>query len=302
MIYQSKDNPNAHLTVKERTSASLPAKALWERKLISGRVLDFGCGLGIDIEYLKGKGFDIFGYDPYYLPDIPEGKFDTIICNYVLNVLLPEEQSHVLMAISELLKPNGQAFYAVRRDIKRNGFLYNPKREAKTYQCNVSLPYISVFKTESCEIYQYQAYTELNKRKTVFSPFFEGDHTRDLITEAATVFAIFDKYPVSKGHALVIPKRNTSNYFDLSQREQTACWMVVSRVREILKNRFNPDGFNVGMNIGIAAGQTVEHVHIHVIPRYDGDVPEPRGGVRNVFAGKGDYSIKQTKTTIDQQR
>ena len=156
MIYRSKDNPNSHLTVKERNKPSLPVKALYERELIHGSVLDFGCGLGIDISFLQEKGFAVTGFDPHYKPNYPKAKFDTIICNYVLNVLLPEEQSHVLMAISELLKPGGKAFFSVRRDIKRNGFLYNPKQKAKTYQCNVKLPYKSIFRTENCEIYQYQ--------------------------------------------------------------------------------------------------------------------------------------------------
>ena len=78
-----------------------------------GKVLDFGCGIGKDVELLKHKGFDILGYDPFYFPELPKEKFDTILCFYVLNVLLPEEQAAVLMNVSSLLKPTGKAYFAV---------------------------------------------------------------------------------------------------------------------------------------------------------------------------------------------
>ena len=163
MIFQSSKNPNSHQTVKERIKPSLPVKVLLERNLIQGRVLDFGCGLGMDLKHLNKIGFETIGYDPYYQPGYPEGKFDTIICFYVLNVLLPIEQSHVLMAISELLKPGGRAFYAVRRDVRRNGFRYNPKRECNVYQCNVTLNFKSIFRTKYCEMYEYQHFNQIKK-------------------------------------------------------------------------------------------------------------------------------------------
>jgi 2-polyprenyl-3-methyl-5-hydroxy-6-metoxy-1,4-benzoquinol methylase len=74
--------------------------------MFKGRILDYGCGFGFDTEDLKQKGFDIIGYDNYYRPSFPEGKFDTIICNYVLNVLEPYAQAEVLMNVSNLLAPN----------------------------------------------------------------------------------------------------------------------------------------------------------------------------------------------------
>ena len=103
------------------------------------------------------------------------------------------------------------------------------------------------------------------------------------IAESATVYAIFDKFPVSKGHALVIPTRHVSNYFDLTLQEQMDCLILLNEVKAILQKQFNPDGFNVGINIHAAAGQTVPHAHIHLIPRYQDDVQEPRGGVRGVI-------------------
>lgn len=102
-------------------------------------------------------------------------------------------------------------------------------------------------------------------------------------------FALFDKYPVSPGHALVIPTRHVEDYFDLDEAEKAACWALVDRVRDHLQTEFHPDGFNIGINCGAAAGQTVWHAHIHVIPRYKGDVAEPQGGVRGVIPGKQGY-------------
>lgn len=107
-------NKYSYLTAKERETISMPTRKLIELKLLKGNILDFGCGFGKDVEILKERGYNIEGYDPYYYPKFPNKKFDTILCNYVLNVLLPTEQTEVLMTISELLKPTGSAFYSVR--------------------------------------------------------------------------------------------------------------------------------------------------------------------------------------------
>lgn len=109
---------------------------------------------------------------------------------------------------------------------------------------------------------------------------------KEVADEVTTVYAILDKYPVTQGHALVIPKQHVADYFQLSERSKTACWLMVDRVQWLLNERFQPDGFNVGT----AAGQTIPHVHIHVMPRYVGDTPNPTGGVRHVMPGKGDYT------------
>ncbi len=120
-------------------------------------------------------------------------------------------------------------------------------------------------------------------------PFCNPDSDRELIAESKTAFAIYDKYPVNNGHALIIPKKHCSDYFDLTLKEQTACIFVLNKVKEIVSKRFNPDGFNVGINVGKKAGQTVNHVHIHLIPRYQGDVEDPLGGVRCVIPNKQKY-------------
>jgi diadenosine tetraphosphate (Ap4A) HIT family hydrolase len=112
---------------------------------------------------------------------------------------------------------------------------------------------------------------------------------REKILETEMSFAIYDGFPVNEGHALIIPKRHTANYFDLSLEEQKDCVELLNRVKIIVQEKYNPAGFNVGININEAAGQTVPHVHIHLIPRYEGDVEEPRGGVRGVIPNKRKY-------------
>jgi len=283
-------NPNSHLTAKERSKASFPTMKLYRQGFIKGRVLDFGCGFGADVSFLKSKSFDVQGYDPAYAPDYPTDTFDTILCNYVLNVLLPDEQAEVLMQISERLKPNGKAYFSVRRDLRYEGFRMHRKHHKKTYQCNVKLPWKSVFLNDFCEIYEYQRYTVTSQSNSEGScPFCKLDLESRFITESATAFAIFDKYPVNEGHALVIPKRHVSDYFELVPREQSALWLMINRVKKKIDEEFEVDGFNVGINVGKLAGQTVDHVHVHLIPRYTEDVEDPTGGVRNIIPGKGHY-------------
>ena len=98
-----------------------------------------------------------------------------------------------------------------------------------------------------------------------------------------------DGYPVSPGHTLVIPTRHVASFFDLDETERAALLLLLDRAREGLEREFKPDGYNIGINDGPAAGQTVPHLHIHLIPRYAGDLPDPRGGVRWVIPEKADY-------------
>ena len=92
-----------------------------------------------------------------------------------------------------------------------------------------------------------------------------------------------DREPASRGHVLVIPKRHCPSFFDLEPDEILACFDLLRRQRERLRGELSPDGFNVGVNDGAAAGQSIEHTHFHLIPRYRGDHPDPRGGVRHVI-------------------
>ncbi len=290
---QLKKNLYSHLTAKERKYLSFPAKLLLEKKYLVGEVLDFGCGFGKDVELLGEKGIKIIGYDRHYFPKYPEKKFDTIICFYVLNVLMPEEQANILMEVSSLLKPTGRAFFAVRRDLSYEGFRIHKLHQKPTYQCNVKLAYKSIFKNENCEIYEYKHFNQINRKENLDCPFCNPASDRELILESATAYAIYDKFPVNDGHALIIPKKHCANYFDLNFKEQSACWFVLNKVKQIVYEKFKPDGFNVGININSSAGQTVPHVHIHLIPRYKGDVENPKGGIRNVIPTKGDYTVKK---------
>jgi len=104
-----------------------------------------------------------------------------------------------------------------------------------------------------------------------------------------SALAAFDGFPVTSGHTLVIPKQHLTSVFDLSPYEQQEIWSFVSQVRSELKNRFGVAAFNIGINDGNLAGQTVLHAHIHVIPRRDGDVDDPRGGIRWVIPSKAKY-------------
>ncbi|HBB34773.1 MAG TPA: HIT family protein [Cyanobacteria bacterium UBA8803] len=275
-------NHFSHLTAKERVSLSFPARVLLDKNLLRGKILDFGCGLGNDVKLLQEKGFDITGYDPYYFPQYPSGKFDTIICFYVLNVVFPEEQANVLMEVSHLLQPGGKVYYAVRRDLKKEGFREHYIHKKPTYQCLVKLPFKSIYLDEYCEIYEYVHYNY--QRNSSNSCIFCNPYkSLKLLTESATAYAMLDGYPLSKGHVLIIPKRHVANYFELPFKEQSACWFMANKVQEILNKEFSPDGFNIGLNINRAAGQTMRHVSIHIIPRYQSDTVAGKGGMRSVI-------------------
>lgn len=278
-----------HLTAIKRTAISFPTRWVMEQGLLCGAVLDFGCGHGYDTDALLAQGFDIEGYDSFYRPNYPTKRYDTILCHYVLNVLEPEAQAEVLMAVSELLKPTGVAYFTVRRDLKSEGFRMHAIYKEQTYQCNVQLPYESVYRNAHCEIYAYRHYNRLPHAVADDCPFCGLSDQVELLSETATAMAFLDSYPVSEGHTLIVPKRHVASYFDLTIHEQRALWLLVNRCKKIANERYRPDGFNVGINVGEAAGQSVMHVHIHLIPRYNGDVEAPRGGVRGVIPGKRDY-------------
>jgi diadenosine tetraphosphate (Ap4A) HIT family hydrolase len=104
-----------------------------------------------------------------------------------------------------------------------------------------------------------------------------------------SAFVIADRFPVSPGHALVVSRRVIATWWEATDDERADILALVDEVKRRLDAELQPDGYNVGFNAGAAAGQTVGHLHIHVIPRYRGDVPDPRGGVRHVLPGKGNY-------------
>lgn len=111
-----------------------------------------------------------------------------------------------------------------------------------------------------------------------------------ILSENGTAFAFEDKYPVVKNHILVVPNRHVTTFFDLGSYEKNACLLLVEKIRKkILEKDKTVTGFNVGVNDGLDAGQTIFHCHIHVIPRRKGDVVNPTGGIRNIIPNKGSY-------------
>lgn len=107
-------------------------------------------------------------------------------------------------------------------------------------------------------------------------------NNKKFIMENKLAVAIYDNFSVNKGHVLIIPKRHFANFFDSTEEEIAAFYDLIKRVKILLDKDHNPDGYNIGININEAAGQTIFHLHIHLIPRYTGDVNNPRGGVRNL--------------------
>lgn len=111
----------------------------------------------------------------------------------------------------------------------------------------------------------------------------------EIVAKNDLCYARRDRYPVSRGHLLIIPFRHTPDFFSLTSGEKEALLDLIGTCRDFIAGNFNPDGYNIGMNIGSAAGQTIMHCHCHIIPRYTGDVDRPRGGVRGVVPEKSRY-------------
>jgi len=113
--------------------------------------------------------------------------------------------------------------------------------------------------------------------------------TSESVLKNDFAYVRYDKYPVSKGHMLIVTNRHVRDYFELNQDEKIALQNLLEQAKQLLDKELKPDGFNIGINVGEAAGQTIWHVHIHLIPRYAGDMSQPAGGVRGVIPGKQKY-------------
>ena len=121
--------------------------------------------------------------------------------------------------------------------------------------------------------------------KNTTCPFCDpfGD---EIIARNPMCYARWDRFPVSKGHLLLMPFRHAPDYFSLTMEEKHAMTELIDECRNIIEENFKPAGYNIGYNVGAVAGQTVMHCHCHFIPRYPGDTDNPRGGIRRVVAGK----------------
>lgn len=123
----------------------------------------------------------------------------------------------------------------------------------------------------------------------VACPFCDRIAVGNVIDGNDSATALLDGYPLNPGHCLVVPRRHVADFFDLSQPEQADIWRLVAELKARLDRERAPAGYNVGVNVGAAAGQTVWHAHVHLIPRHAGDVEDPRGGVRWVVPAKAPY-------------
>ena len=108
----------------------------------------------------------------------------------------------------------------------------------------------------------------------------------DVVLQNELAYVRYDNHSLSRGHVLVVPRRHVASFFDMTPEEQVAVLQLLGEVQRQTQLMFSPDGYNIGVNVGVAAGQSRMHVHVHLIPRYLGDVPDPGGGVRCVLTSK----------------
>jgi diadenosine tetraphosphate (Ap4A) HIT family hydrolase len=109
------------------------------------------------------------------------------------------------------------------------------------------------------------------------------------LLESNFFLVIEDLYPISNGHLLIISRRHIESYFSTTSEEKMDLIKIIEKAKALIDKKLNPDGYNIGINDGAAAGQTINHLHIHVIPRYKGDSEDPRGGIRWIFPDKAPY-------------
>jgi len=128
------------------------------------------------------------------------------------------------------------------------------------------------------------------KKRDPNNPCLFCKDPRGVSLEHELAYSARDTYAVSPGHTLVVPKRHVASFFDLTQDEVAACIKLINEEKKRIDSEFNPDGYNIGVNVGLAAGQSIFHVHIHVIHRYKGDVENPQGGVRHVISRNAHYT------------
>ena len=131
--------------------------------------------------------------------------------------------------------------------------------------------------------------TTKQKKRDPNNPCLFCIDPRGVSMQNELAYSARDSFAVSPGHTLVIPRRHVDSFFDLTSEEVNACKELIDKERALLDKEFNPDGYNIGVNIGQAAGQSIFHVHIHMIPRYQGDVENPQGGVRHVIPKNAHY-------------
>jgi diadenosine tetraphosphate (Ap4A) HIT family hydrolase len=118
---------------------------------------------------------------------------------------------------------------------------------------------------------------------------FDNSERNKIIVQDDLIYARLDNFPVSPGHVEVVPKRHVESMFELTDEEMVAIYHMLRKAKGIIDSDHHPDAYNLGLNDGRAAGRTIDHCHFHLIPRYEGDVENPRGGIRHIIPGKGSY-------------
>jgi len=111
----------------------------------------------------------------------------------------------------------------------------------------------------------------------------------EILYENDSVFVVYDSFPVNEGHVLIITKRHIKDYFETTKQEVADIDNALKHMKKVLDETYHPDGYNIGMNCGQTAGQTIMHLHVHLIPRYQFDTKNPKGGIRGVIPKKQDY-------------
>ena len=127
------------------------------------------------------------------------------------------------------------------------------------------------------------------KEHCAFCQIINNNEKQRILAQNPLAFAIHDGYPVSAGHSLIIPCRHVGSFFEISSDEREALFELLDKVKIEIDKQYSPDAYNIGINDGMEAGQTLQHLHIHLIPRYQGDIDDPRGGIRWLFPHKAQY-------------
>jgi len=121
-----------------------------------------------------------------------------------------------------------------------------------------------------------------NENRVTTCPFC-NQQSLEILLQNTNAIAFYDKYPVQRGHLLIVPKRHAATYFDATDEEIMAIHELIKQGKALLDREYSPDGYNIGVNVGEYGGQTVMHLHFHLIPRYQGDIDDPRGGIRKAI-------------------
>lgn len=249
--------------------------------------------------------------DVYHLKDFdslnPEDVVELIqLCEQKIEEYIDKRGDAIWAHRRKNRKPvSGSIRYEVLKRAKGRCELCGVSKEEKALEVDHILPK-NLGGEDSIDNYQSLCYTcNANKRDTDDTDFRELEThyqvrvkncvfchktSHDYLLESSLAAAILDQYPVTSGHSLIIPKRHCREYFELSQPELNALHRLAElRKEQLVQSDPSIKGFNLGFNSGEVAGQSVFHCHMHLIPRREGDIPNPRGGIRNVIPGKGDY-------------